>query len=86
MRWTSILAIYILFWTMSLFLVLPFGVRTGEEVGASPARATPRARRTAFSFDARRAARRPSRAILSACFTPITSSAGSTVETLDWAS
>ena len=33
MRWTSILAIYILFWTLSLFLVLPFGVRTPEEEG-----------------------------------------------------
>ena len=33
MRWTSILAIYILFWTLSLFLVLPFGVRTAEEEG-----------------------------------------------------
>ena len=30
----SILAIYILFWTLSLFLVLPFGVRTSEEEGA----------------------------------------------------
>jgi predicted secreted protein len=30
----SIAAIYILFWTMSLFLVLPFGVRTDEEAGA----------------------------------------------------
>jgi predicted secreted protein len=34
MRWTSVLAIYILFWTLSLFLVLPFGVRTAEEAGA----------------------------------------------------
>lgn len=34
MKITSILAIYLLFWMMSLFLVLPFGVRTGEEVGA----------------------------------------------------
>ena len=33
MRLTSILAIYVLFWTMSLFLVLPFGVRTSEEAG-----------------------------------------------------
>lgn len=33
MRWTSILAIYILFWAMSAFLVLPFGVRTHEEAG-----------------------------------------------------
>ena len=34
MRWTSLLAIYLLFWTISLFLVLPFGVRTAEEAGA----------------------------------------------------
>ena len=33
MRWTSILAIYTLFWVLSAFLVLPFGVRTGEEEG-----------------------------------------------------
>jgi predicted secreted protein len=35
MRWTSISAIYVLFWTISLFLVLPFGVRTSEEAGAA---------------------------------------------------
>jgi predicted secreted protein len=33
MRWTSMLAIYVLFWTLSMFLVLPFGVRTSEEEG-----------------------------------------------------
>lgn len=33
MRWTSILAIYFLFWVMSAFLLLPFGVRTHEETG-----------------------------------------------------
>jgi predicted secreted protein len=33
MRWTSILAIYLLFWAMSVFLVLPFGVRTHDEAG-----------------------------------------------------
>ena len=33
MRFGSILAIYILFWTLALFLVLPFGVRTPEEEG-----------------------------------------------------
>jgi predicted secreted protein len=33
MKLTSILAIYVLFWTLSLFLVLPFGVRTPEEEG-----------------------------------------------------
>ena len=34
MRWTSILAIYMLFWSLSVFLVIPFGVRTHEEAGA----------------------------------------------------
>ena len=34
MKLGSILAIYMLFWVMSLFLVLPFGVRTDEEAGA----------------------------------------------------
>jgi predicted secreted protein len=33
MRWTSIAAIFVLFWTISLFLVHPFGVRTSEEAG-----------------------------------------------------
>ena len=33
MRFQSILAIYILFWTISLFVVLPIGVRTSEEEG-----------------------------------------------------
>jgi len=33
MRWTSALAIYILFWAFSVFLVLPFGVRTTHEAG-----------------------------------------------------
>ena len=34
MRWTSVLAIYILFWAFSVFLVLPFGMRTSAEAGA----------------------------------------------------
>lgn len=33
MRWTSIVAIYALFWVMSAFVVLPFGVRTHDELG-----------------------------------------------------
>jgi predicted secreted protein len=33
MKWTSMLAIYVLFWTISAFLVLPFGVKTHEELG-----------------------------------------------------
>ena len=35
MKWTSILAIYVLFLTLSFFLVLPFGIRTPEEEGTS---------------------------------------------------
>lgn len=35
MRWTSALAIYVLFWAFSVFLVLPFGVRTTDEVGGA---------------------------------------------------
>ena len=34
MKWTSISAIYFLFLVGSAFLLLPFGVRTHEEVGA----------------------------------------------------
>ena len=33
MKWTSILAIYALFWVLSAILVLPFGVRTHDEEG-----------------------------------------------------
>lgn len=34
MKWTSVLAIYFLIFCFSAFLLLPFGVRTHEEVGA----------------------------------------------------
>ena len=33
MAWTSIIAIYALFWVMSAFLLLPFGVKTADELG-----------------------------------------------------
>jgi predicted secreted protein len=33
MRWYSMLAIYSLFWFLSLFAMLPLGVRTTGEVG-----------------------------------------------------
>ena len=50
MKLQSILAIYILFWTLSLFLVLPFGVRTPEEEGVeTPAGHAPSAPHR-FSF------------------------------------
>ena len=34
MKWGSIIAIYVLFWTMSAFVVMPFHVRTHDEAGA----------------------------------------------------
>tara|TARA_B100000700_G_C14229177_1_gene482899 strand:+ start:78 stop:362 length:285 start_codon:yes stop_codon:yes gene_type:complete len=33
MDWTSIFAIYALFWVVSAFVLLPFGVQTHEEAG-----------------------------------------------------
>jgi predicted secreted protein len=32
-NWTSILAIYALIWVMCAFVLLPFGVKTHDEVG-----------------------------------------------------
>ncbi len=34
MNWTSIIAIYALFWVMTAFVVLPIGVRTHDELGS----------------------------------------------------
>lgn len=34
MKWTSVLAIYFLIFCFSAFLLLPFGVKTHEEIGA----------------------------------------------------
>jgi len=33
MAWTSIVAIYALFWVLSAFLFMPFGLQTHEEAG-----------------------------------------------------
>ncbi|MBD3728497.1 MAG: DUF1467 family protein [Sphingomonadales bacterium] len=33
MQWTSVLAIYFLMWVGSAFFLLPFGVRTHDELG-----------------------------------------------------
>ena len=38
MHWTSIIAIYLLFWVMSAFLLLPFGVKTADEAGVEKVR------------------------------------------------
>lgn len=35
MQWTSIVAIYVLFWVMSAFVLLPFGVKTADEAGVA---------------------------------------------------
>ena len=67
MKWTSILAIYILFWTLSLFLVLPFGVRTAEEEGVRPEPG--HAESAPYRFNVRRTALRAT--ILSAVLTAI---------------
>ncbi len=32
MEWTSVLAIYALFWVMSAFVMLPFGIKTHDEL------------------------------------------------------
>jgi predicted secreted protein len=33
MNWSSLVAIYALFWVMTAFVILPIGVRTHEELG-----------------------------------------------------
>jgi len=33
MQWTSIIAIYVLIWVMTAFVMLPFGVKTHDEAG-----------------------------------------------------
>lgn len=33
MAWTSIIAIYLLFWVITAFVSLPFGVKTADEAG-----------------------------------------------------
>lgn len=84
MKITSIVAIYILFWTLALFLVLPFGVRTAEEEGtrAAPGHAESAPHRFSFGRAALRAT------ILSALLTGLYVAnyiyGWITVEQLDW--
>ena len=56
MRWTSIVAIYVLFWVLSAFLVLPFGVKTHDEAGIE--KVPGQAESAPANFDAKRIARR----------------------------
>jgi predicted secreted protein len=55
-RWTSMLAIYCLFWVLSAFFVLPFGVRTADEDGSPVERG--HAESAPVNFSPRRIARR----------------------------
>jgi predicted secreted protein len=53
MKWTSVLAIYFLIFCFTAFLLLPFGVKTHEEVGAErvPGMIAPLSFRSAASSD-----------------------------------
>lgn len=50
MRWTSALAIYVLFWVAAFFVVLPFGVKTHEEAGVERVPGQADSAPHAFSF------------------------------------
>jgi predicted secreted protein len=52
MKFTSIVAIYFLFFAGSAFFLLPFGVRTSEEVGAETVRG--QAESAPHTFDLKR--------------------------------
>jgi predicted secreted protein len=84
MRFGSALAIYVLFWTMSLFLVLPLGVRTAEEQGSE--RGLGHAESAPHSFDLRVAALRATivSAILFGLFYANYVYGWVTVDMLDW--
>ena len=84
MRLQSILAIYILFWTLSLFVVLPFGVRTPEEEGVeTPSGHAPSApHRLSFGRVALRAT--TVSAVAFALFYANYVFGWVTIETLDW--
>jgi predicted secreted protein len=80
----SAVAVYILFWTMSLFLVLPFGVRTDEEAGV--ARAPGHAESAPHGFRFGRAALRATilSAVLFGLFFANWTYGWVNVEMLDW--
>ena len=64
MKPTTIAAIYFLLWFLSLFLVLPFGVRTADEAGVP--KVPGQADSAPAHFNAWRTIRRTS--LLAACF------------------
>lgn len=54
MKLTSIIAIYVLFWVLSAFIVMPFGIRTHDEAGIE--KVPGQADSAPANFDARRIA------------------------------
>ncbi|MFM5884439.1 MAG: DUF1467 family protein [Novosphingobium sp.] len=56
MKWTSIIAIFALFWVLSAFIILPFGVRTHDEAGL--AKVPGQADSAPANFDPKRIAKR----------------------------
>jgi predicted secreted protein len=52
MKWTSISAIYFLFFAASVFILLPFGVKTDEEIGTE--RVPGQAESAPHTFDLKR--------------------------------
>lgn len=52
MRWQSALSVFFLFWLAAAFILLPFGVKTDEEVGA--AKVAGQAESAPHQFDVRR--------------------------------
>jgi predicted secreted protein len=56
MKLTSIIAIFALFWVLSAFLVMPFGIRTHDEAGI--AKVPGQADSAPVNFDPGRIARR----------------------------
>ena len=82
----SAAAVYLLFWTMSLFLVLPFGVRTDEEAGVE--RGAGHAESAPHGFRFGRAALRATilSAILFGLFYANWTYGWVGIEMLDWAS
>jgi predicted secreted protein len=84
MRVTSVLAIYVLFWTMSLFLVLPFGVRTSEEAGTEGGAGHADSAPHSFSFGKAAVRATVLSAVLFAVFYANYHFGWVTAETLDW--
>lgn len=67
MQITSIIAIYFLFWVMTAFMMLPFGVQTADEAGV--AKVPGQAESAPVNFRPGRLARRAT--VLSAVFTAL---------------